>query len=523
MFAIAIRYLNGFVAASEPDDRDRPEWPPHPGRCFMAMAAAHFQTGTDTAEREALLWLERLGQAPTIRAREALERAVVTHYVPVNDTAGPSKALLQALPLARDRQPRTFARAWLEHDTVYVAWRDVVAPESIRRGLIALCAKVTRIGHPSSLVQMWVAEPDEVGEPNWLPDEGRAVTTMRLAGPGTLEYLERCYDGEAVERFTGLQVAAHDDSDSDAQRRAKRALKAEFPVAAPTRLRPVLSIYQGYAIAAPATEQPAAPGTIFGPHPLVLALDREDGPYRDLDLACVLVLAQRWREAILSQSNDLPERVRQMLSGHDQDGAPLDGSHLAFLPFAFVGHPQADGRILGMGLALPESVTAGDRQEALRAVARVRRLLLGRLGTWRVTSRTETVPTLNLRSEVWTAHPHGATHWSSVTPVAYDRHAKTSDRASHHREVAAMIAQACTRIGLPAPREVIITPVSAHLGAPPAHAFPKLQRKDGSERRHTHVILVFERPVRGPVLIGAGRYRGYGFCRPMHEPAAAQP
>ena len=47
------------------------------------------------------------------------------------------------------------------------------------------------------------------------------------------------------------------------------------------------------------------------------------------------------------------------------------------------------------------------------------------------------------------------------------------------------------------------------------HAFPRLNRKDGSDRRHTHAILVFEEPVRGPILIGAGRYRGYGLCRAL--------
>ena len=82
-------------------------------------------------------------------------------------------------------------------------------------------------------------------------------------------------------------------------------------------------------------------------------------------------------------------------------------------------------------------------------------------------------------------------------------------------ELAAMIAAGCVRLGFPRPREVIVTPVSAHLGAPPAHAFPRLRRKDGSERRHTHSILIFKETVRGPVIIGAGRYRGYGLCRPM--------
>jgi len=35
-----------------------------------------------------------------------------------------------------------------------------------------------------------------------------------------------------------------------------------------------------------------------------------------------------------------------------------------------------------------------------------------------------------------------------------------------------------------------------------------LQRKDGSPRWHTHAILVFDEPVCGRVLIGAGRFRG---------------
>jgi CRISPR-associated protein Csb2 len=57
--------------------------------------------------------------------------------------------------------------------------------------------------------------------------------------------------------------------------------------------------------------------------------------------------------------------------------------------------------------------------------------------------------------------------------------------------------------------------VSAHLGVPPSHVFPRLVRKDGGERRQAHAIVVFEEPVVGPVVIGAGRYRGYGVCRPV--------
>jgi len=236
MLALGVRYLNGFVAACEPDARERAEWPPHPGRVFMALAAAHFQTGDDPVERQALEWMEGLPTCPHLLASDALARAVVTHYVPVNDKAGPSKALLQSAPLTRDRQARSFARAWPDHDTMYLAWRDADPPEKIRLALEALCAKVTRVGHSSSLVQMWVAESDEIGEPNWVPDDDHAAIHLRVAGPGTIEDLERRYNREAVETYAALQVAASDDSNMTAQKAARKRLKDEFQNQQPTQV-----------------------------------------------------------------------------------------------------------------------------------------------------------------------------------------------------------------------------------------------------------------------------------------------
>jgi CRISPR-associated protein Csb2 len=517
MFAFGIRYLNGFSAATEFDQHDRAEWPPHPGRVFMALAAAHFQTDGTAKEREALEWLENLSQAPAIKASEVIQRTIVTQYVPVNDKAGPSTAILQSAPLTRDRQPRTFARAWLEYDTVFMVWADANPDESINAALKSICSKVTRIGHSSSLVQMWVARPDEVGKPNWVPDEDRAVIKLRIATPGTLQELERRYNSQAVEAYALLKATAEDDSDQKAQKLAKKRLKEEFSNESPPQLRPRLSFTQGYARSVACAEASSVPGTVFDSQPFVLRLEPENTAYRYLDLACMPALAQRWREALLSHGNDLPGTVRKILSGHDANGAVLEEPHLAFLPLAFVGHQHADGHLLGIGLALPAGLSRDDRLGVLTAVRRVRELKLGRLGVWRVETETREAVPWNLRPETWTAYPDGHTYWSTVTPLVYDRHPKANDKAAYLAEVAVMIRQACMRVGLPEPREVIVTPVSAHLGVPPAHAFPRLRRKDDSLRRHTHAILVFEQPVRGPVLLGAGRYRGYGCCRPMFE------
>ncbi len=531
MLALGIRYLNGFSAASESDNRAQAEWPPHPGRVFMALAAAHFQTGADPAERQALLWLEALernGQpaAPSIVASQEIQRDVVRHYVPVNDKpiwkkdpAKPKKKPeppLQSAPgIMRNRNERTFTRAWLENDTVYLIWPEVDPDESVRFALEGLCAKVTRIGHSSSLVQMWLARPEEIGDPNWVPDEDRAEVRLRLAPSGTLEYLEQRYNEKAVETFTALKVTAENASDKKAQKKAKKRLEEEFSNGPPAQLRPQLSFYQGYARPQGASMTSSAPGTVFSPHLIILKLEREEGVYRQLDLACVPAVTQRWREALLSQCNDLPPAVRTTLSGHDIDGNPLDSPHLAFVPLAFVGHEHADGHLVGMGLAFLKDLPPDDRRGVLQAVNRVRRLKIGRLGIWRVEAVTEAQPPWNLRAGVCTAHPEGAAQWSTVTPVVFDRHPKSKDRRAYQLEVAAMVAQCCLRIGLPQPREIIATPVSAHLGTPPSHAFPRLLRKDGSQRRHTHAILVFDEPVCGPILIGAGRYRGYGLCRPL--------
>ena len=37
-----------------------------------------------------------------------------------------------------------------------------------------------------------------------------------------------------------------------------------------------------------------------------------------------------------------------------------------------------------------------------------------------------------------------------------------------------------------------------------------------SDKVQVHVNLLFDRPVRGPVVLGGGRFRGYGMCRPRY-------
>jgi CRISPR-associated protein Csb2 len=269
----------------------------------------------------------------------------------------------------------------------------------------------------------------------------------------------------------------------------------------------------------PQTSGPPQHDNVFSPDLAVFKLVPGEGADLQLGLVNALAVAQRMRDAVLAHGDRLPRRVQALLSGHGPDGGPLQHPHLAVLPLTSAERPHAAGRIAGIALALPRDVRADDRRQVLRAAGRIRRLVLGRLGVWSVVPRAGSGDAVR----AWTAFPGGATQWATVTPLVYDVHPRAAGEDAQRQEVAAMIARACAHAGLPTPREIIATQTSAHLGTPPAHAFPRLRRKDGGERRHAHAIVTFDRPVMGPLLLGAGRYRGYGLLRPLPGPEARSP
>ena len=470
---IGIRYLTGYAVATDPANRERVEWPLHPARVFMALVAAHFESGGDGDELRALEWLQSQPN-PRLYAAEGDERTPVTSYVPVNDRAGPAKAALQSVRgLTRVKQPRSFPTIWLHDDRAFLAWPDAEASEH-QAALEQLCAKVTRIGHSSSLVQAWVADgvPEDTAGRFWQPDDLDADLSFRVASPGLLGRLA-----------------------ADYQRGQ----------------RPSIGTWQGYRQAEPERDRAVA-GTMWSQRLVVRRLVPQASHHLRLDLVSALQVTQRMHEAVLSQAG---EPVPEFISGHQADGAPSEAPHLAYLPLAFVGRQHATGQLMGIAIALPTGLSRSQRLQALAAVGQVESLLVGPLGEWRLSA--DDLGKVNLRPAVWTADSRGARHWATVTPIAFDRHPKARSRDKREQELAGMIRRCCTRVGLPEPAHVVLTPVSAHLGAPPAHEFPRLRRKDGGERRHAHAVLIFDEPVRGPIALGAGRYRGYGFCRPLRS------
>jgi len=565
-FALGIHYLTGYsVAATRPDGD--PEWPPHPARVFMAMAAAHFEDPGDSVasdedvlqrsceqERGALQWLESLREQPSIYASDADARYAVTSFVPVNDRpVGKKPGALQSVPgWMRTRQPRSFPRVRPHDDCVFLVW-DADLPEEYRDAIDRLCSKVTRIGHSSSLVQMWLADAAEARQPNWCPDEERPLRRLRRMSPGFLDNLERLFGEEdrkrhrclteELERLKAEKKATRGRGAT--QRKAQLQsqideLKEQLGRLAPPRvpLRPTVGLWQGYGRA----EQKVngeLPGTVWDSRLVVLRMEPDRSRFARLDLASTLQVTGRMREAALQRAHGLLcgcnqwdrgippseqarqcwQRLPEWLTGHQRDGARSERPHVAYLPLAFVGHPHADGHLMGLAVATPATLERRERGVLWQIIEQVCQagLNLGRLGRWCIAFEDRELPPQSLRVPTWTAPERGAPCWASVTPVAFDKHPKVKDRAVYEQLVSAMIRDGCRRIGLPEPIQVRPTPVSAHHGAPASRDFPALARKDGTCRRHIHAVLVFDQPVRGPIAVCAGRYRGYGLFRPLRE------
>ena len=210
MFALGIRYLNGWsMAAADGARKEQAEWPPHPDRVFMALAAAWFETDEDVDEgaaRAALRWLEEL-PPPSIAASVYEVRRFATTYVPVNDDGGGKKnspkteleklknSGLAVVPEHRLRQPRTFPVAIPGSPIVHLIWREEdlgVHSAALER----LAAKVTNVGHSASFVQVWVEQNCNV-DVVWQPTDGVAVHRLRVPSAGRLDRLERAFNRDA--------------------------------------------------------------------------------------------------------------------------------------------------------------------------------------------------------------------------------------------------------------------------------------------------------------------------------------
>jgi CRISPR-associated protein Csb2 len=556
---IHVRFITDRCVSASVEGRELPEWPPHPGRLYMALAAAYFETdGSDeekNSEQATLEWLASC-RAPRMHAAETEQRTPITCYVPVNDAAQPNKSILQSAPgMPRSRQPRAFPTVIPQrfpndsHTAADITYEWLESPPSNEHisALDRLCQNVIRIGHSSSLVMAWAEAGARIDSNRcWEPSPGTSELTCRIAAAGELERLRTLCQSDRIDLFASLKQEI-ESSQGRVQKAAKERFAAEFgePYKVSTRppepTPPTLGVWQGYRLAT--TEQKSERTIVenaYFDRNLVI-LGKADGPI--LNVERTLGLTRALRNALIAVHGKTP--MPSWLCGHESDGSPTSAPHAAFLSLPFVGFPNADGHIMGLAIALPHGIALDERarwlgpllvEQETGEVAQPKLKIWARdLPDWTLQLEERPSPPRMLQNFTWT---RPSTTWATVTPIVLDRFPKASRsevRTGWHAEVIEIIKQACLRGGLPEPKEVDVDSTPWHEGVP--RAWGKTRRLHGHEgytsaplgdgfplmptkasrpaKPQVHAWLRFETPVAGPVLIGAGRFAGYGLCLPL--------
>jgi CRISPR-associated protein Csb2 len=236
------------------------------------------------------------------------------------------------------------------------------------------------------------------------------------------------------------------------------------------------------------------PESIFGE---MIMLRRIEG--RGLSIEAALSISSALRKALMKLSEHDPA-LCAFFSGHGVE------THCAFVALPFVGHQYADGRLMGVAVVLPRTIGTAPRRKILRACASIDKInLKDESAFWDVELCGLDIPQRALRPQTWSGP---AVTWASVTPILLDRFPKKK------LPVEEILATGCERAGLPRPVEIVHGPFSGLQGVSPVSEFRLLRSKGEKPRWGVHAKIRFEEPVRGPILLGAGRFFGLGLLRP---------
>ena len=193
---------------------------------------------------------------------------------------------------------------------------------------------------------------------------------------------------------------------------------------------------------------------------------------------------------------------RAVLSKMGNAAPLLAHGHSADMHMAWVGLPNlseyGDGTLIGLAMVIPRDCDSTERAQCVAAMLTVDHIILAGIRF----NLTRPTAAMSLHERTWS---RPARCWASATPVVLDRFPKGKLTAEE------VVAQGCERAGYPRPIHVTLSQNSA-VAMPAAREF-QLRKPGGL---YAHVVLEFERPVRGPLLVGKERYFGLGLFLP-HE------
>lgn len=475
---LTIRFLDGRYHGRR--DGGEPEWPPSPMRLFAALLAGAKSRWSD-CHCEAFKWLE--GQPPLIRAARGRRGATLLTYVPNNnsDSGKTSRTGKIIRPTLLDGPPVVQYLWPVEPDEE--AYAQIIA-ETVRH-IRALGWGIDLAVGQGVILDALPPVMEGLGEYHARPAGVGGGVSLRVPACGSLHSLEKIYQSSL------------------------------------SRIRPDGTIY----------DQPGGPVCETRAYATgddrpfcAFALQTPDENAFSLRPQQIKALVGMIRHAAacdavrqtMANSNKAIDVDRAVL-GHPPSGP---GPRLSILPLPSIGHPHSDGHIRrvilaespdGDGLlcrALSQTLDGRSLQplpedETLPCEIRLARLLPGDRFLQRYTRPSQSAAQL----------------WASVTPVllpGYD------DRKQHHgnqqrrlERAETLICKALSQAGMDVPASIAISRVPWWPGS--LHVRDYCPREKLSHYPRYHVQLSFDRPVTGPIAIGAGRHVGFGIFAACEE------
>lgn len=512
MFAIEVDYLLGRVIASQHDDRESVEWPPHPTRLFSALVAAYHECDLGGEARNALKWLEEQPHPPEIFADPPqfteCGRDVYVYWVPINDNNDQEKkdpktgkvkkfqAVAEGVSLRRQRAERHFPAFTPANSSVWFFWPEADAGDLLP-ALKELAENVTYLGHSMSPVRLAIHTESCPVRPNLIPDERVGDIPLRVPSTGRLIHLEKVHKLRMIN----------------------------------TTHQPHLGRTPRYRVVG--QEHLPIQRSLFTP-PYIFRC--ENSPYVPITSACKL--AEHVRRAVMGRCRAImglgDDTLPEVICGHTAMRENSQSPHMAVTPLPSLGHQSDRGRVMGFAIWLPNTAGESERdilEEALYGFTEVK---LGQYGVWTIEQMSAyeslRIP-FSLRPKTYTKP---STLWASVTPVLFGHF---PDRSRKKRIVVSgvekeirlfepdqkrrqkVIAEMCQAIGLTVEiADICLDTASVFPGIPKASGFLRPDWDVQSKKYFlSHVRLRFNEKVRGPILMGAGRFSGLGVFRPLDD------
>lgn len=209
----------------------------------------------------------------------------------------------------------------------------------------------------------------------------------------------------------------------------------------------------------------------------------------------VVTLTSALRATLLSRFDESDGTAPAVLHGHGIEGTGHDTARFLALPN--VGTRRSDGRIHGAAIWLPPGTLP-------ELVEQCREAMAGTVDLRGPGLRAQITPWAGQRRP-WSASPDRwtgeARRWATAFPAVHERSRAQLDLDE--------LALWCHHAGLPRP--VAFRSQRSPFVAGGVDLAPiEVNRPGRPRRRYDHLEVVFERPVRGPIAIGAGRQFGLG-------------